>query len=149
MKDEKLLYRQNKFSGNLLMIYLLLNTYYTVYVLNKIPMNYYVGIFIMINIFLSLFVFLLSSKLKVYSMPWSITSAILSILLVFRYFVDRKIVLPQIGRPMNIRIVMILSVILPILASIIGLIRAFKYKEAEKARMERFIEIHGHISGVR
>jgi small-conductance mechanosensitive channel len=79
IKDEKLLFQENKLSFQLVLLFIILNTIITILVLKYMKVNVRVSIFVLYNIVLSLLSFLLAMKVKNYSLGWGSFSIIISI----------------------------------------------------------------------
>ena len=69
-KHEKRLYQENSISQQLILLYILGNTLFTILHINNMNVDSGLGIFIMLNIFLSLFAFLMAVRQKVYAVQW-------------------------------------------------------------------------------
>jgi hypothetical protein len=70
-KAEKMLFIQNKLGYSFVLLYLVFNTAYTIKILNSMTPNRFISIEVMLNILLSLFVFLAAVKIKNYSVKWA------------------------------------------------------------------------------
>jgi len=68
--NESLLYHQNTISQQLFMFYLLGNTVFTIFVANTALVDKDLGLFIMINIVLSLLAFLTAVRQRAYAINW-------------------------------------------------------------------------------
>lgn len=68
--NEKLLYQENVISQQFILFYILGNTAFTIFYVNNMTADYQVGIFVLQNIFLSLFSFLMAVRQKVYAIQW-------------------------------------------------------------------------------
>lgn len=68
--NERLLYQQNTISQQLFMFYLLGNTAFTIFYANNAVVDYDLGLFIMLNIVLSLLGFLTAVRQRMYTMRW-------------------------------------------------------------------------------
>ena len=66
----KLLYLENAFSQQLVVLFLLLNTLFTIVHINTMGVDARIGTFIMLNIALSLLAFLMAVQQKLYSTTW-------------------------------------------------------------------------------
>lgn len=76
---EKRLYLENKRSQQLIMLFLLGNTIFTLLYINAMNVSVRLGFFVMLNIFLSLFVFLMAVRQKVYDLRWGYAGIALGI----------------------------------------------------------------------
>jgi len=70
-KHEKQLYLDNSRSQQLIMLYILGNTIFTIFYVVNMDVDAQLGIFIMINISLSLVAFLTAVRQKIYAIQWS------------------------------------------------------------------------------
>lgn len=70
-RDEKRLYQTNKISKNLIMVYVLLNTVHAIITLQNMTVGFYIGLFIMATILVSMTTFLAAVKIETYSLPWT------------------------------------------------------------------------------
>lgn len=68
---EKRLYLENSRSQQLIMLYLLGNTAFTIFYVVNMAVDWQLGIFVMVNIFLSLLAFLTAVRQKMYAIQWS------------------------------------------------------------------------------
>jgi hypothetical protein len=78
-KDEKKLYKQNDLGYNLILFFIFCTALYSIFTLKKMTIDYKVGIFVVIIIFVSLISFLAAVKLKIYSIKWGYTSIVIGI----------------------------------------------------------------------
>ena len=67
---EKRLYLENSRSQQLIMLYLLGNTAYTIFYVVNMDVDFQLGVFVMVNIFLSLLAFLAAVRQKTYVAQW-------------------------------------------------------------------------------
>ena len=67
---EKRLYLDNARSQQLIMLYLLGNTVFTIFYVVNMAVDAQLGIFVMLNIFLSLLAFLTAVRQKMYDIQW-------------------------------------------------------------------------------
>lgn len=79
-----LLYHQNTISQQLLMFYLLGNTVFTIFVANTTDVDKDLGLFIMLNIVLSLLAFLTAVRQRVYAMNWGYIGILLGVFQIIR-----------------------------------------------------------------
>lgn len=68
---EKMLYQVNKSGSNFVIIFILLNMFYTIVSLKFMPMTILIGSFTITNIAISLVGFLGSTKCKMYNINWA------------------------------------------------------------------------------
>ncbi|KAA3661118.1 MAG: hypothetical protein DWQ04_17410 [Chloroflexi bacterium] len=68
--NEKRLFLENTLSQQLIMFYIVGNAAFTIFYVNSSDINYRLGTFIMLNIVLSLFAFLMAVRQKVYQATW-------------------------------------------------------------------------------
>ncbi|WP_058485789.1 hypothetical protein [Defluviitalea phaphyphila] len=88
MNKEKRLYQKNNLGYNFVIWFIILNTIYTIFKLNSMPVNLDIGIFVVITIILSLMGFLIAVKVRSYSLFWSYGSCVIGIIQLVRYFFD-------------------------------------------------------------
>ena len=69
-KSEKRLYLENSLSQQLIMIYIAGNTIFTILYINNMTVDVQLGIFILLNIALSLVAFLMAVRQKMYANLW-------------------------------------------------------------------------------
>ena len=67
---EKRLYLENSLSQQLIMLYLLGNTAFTIFYVINMAVDVQLGVFVMVNIFLSLLAFLTAVRQKMYVIQW-------------------------------------------------------------------------------
>ena len=70
--SEKWLYQENSISQQFFMLFILGNTAFTIFYTNNIDVDYGLGLFIMLNIILSLISFLVAVRQKQYAFRWGI-----------------------------------------------------------------------------
>lgn len=86
-KGERLLYQDNKLGYQFALCFIILNTVVTIGILRSMTINIRIGSFVMFNIILSLVSFLMSMKLKKYSMDWGVFAIILGVIQTARAFI--------------------------------------------------------------
>ena len=69
-KHEKLMYLENSLSQQLIMLYILGNTVFTIFYVVNMAVDAQLGVFSMLNIFLSLLAFLTAVRQKTYAVQW-------------------------------------------------------------------------------
>ncbi len=84
--SEKRLYLENGRSQQLIMLYLLGNTIFTIIYINNMSVDAQLGVFVMLNIFLSLFAFLMAVRQKLYELPWAYAGIGLTVFQLLRLF---------------------------------------------------------------
>jgi len=96
MKNKEiLLYKQNNISQQLIMLYLLGNTAFTIFFANTADVDKDLGLFIMLNIVLSLLAFLTAVRQRVYLKNWGYMGLILGIFQLLRVmWIPEEIVNP-------------------------------------------------------
>lgn len=67
---EKRLYLENSRSQQLIMLYLVGNTAFTIFYIVNMAVDAQLGVFVMVNIFLSLLAFLTAVRQKMYAIQW-------------------------------------------------------------------------------
>lgn len=77
-------YQENKLSYNLALLAFLLNQYYLIVTLNRLAINFHIGIEISINLVMFMFLFLGMEKVKKHDVNWSIGFIIMSLLYFLR-----------------------------------------------------------------
>jgi len=70
INTEKWLYQENSISQQFFLLYILGNTIFTIFYVNHAVVDHNLGLFIMLNIFLSLGSFLIAVRQKIYRMSW-------------------------------------------------------------------------------
>ena len=81
---ERLLYQQNTISQQLFMLYLLGNTAFTIFWANTADVDFDLGLFIMLNIVLSLLAFLTAVRQRVYAMNWGYVGLVIGVFQILR-----------------------------------------------------------------
>ena len=93
--NERLLYQQNTISQQLFMFYLLGNTAFTIFFANTADVDYDLGLFIMLNIMLSLLAFLTAVRQRVYAMNWGYVGLLIGVFQILRLlWIPEEIVNP-------------------------------------------------------
>jgi hypothetical protein len=132
IENERLLYQANKIPAGLALLFLLLNTWQTIFTLNSIDVTA-AGIrvmeIILTNIVLSFFVFIASFEIKRYSIRWSWAALVMGIFQCLRIFIA-----PVGVRPINFNIVfpLITAGLIMIIVSLLSLSKCHKYYTAKK-----------------
>lgn len=85
INPEKMLYQVNKSGSNLIIVFILLNMFYTIQTLTYMPLTILVGSFTIVNIIISLAGFLGSTKCKVYNIKWAYAGVVGAILQAVRF----------------------------------------------------------------
>jgi|GEM_PF-1345341 len=96
MKNKEiLLYSQNTGSQQLFMLYLLGNTAFTIFFANAADVDKDLGLFIMLNIVLSLLAFLTAVRQRVYAMNWGYVGLVIGVFQILRLiWIPEEIVNP-------------------------------------------------------
>lgn len=118
---EKYLYQGNTISQSLLMVFIIGNTIFTIYLTNHANVDYDLGLFILLNIFLTLVTFLVAVRQKMYSYQSGYAGIAVA---VFQFF--RLLWIPdEIVNPLLLRLqgLLVLSATAALAGSIICLIR--------------------------
>lgn len=76
---ERMLYQGNDLGYSLLIGFVALNTFYTVFILNVMDKDPRLGGFVMLTIFLLLLGFLMAIKVRTYSVLWSYLAIIIGV----------------------------------------------------------------------
>lgn len=93
--NERLLYQQNTISQQLFMLYLLGNTAFTIFYANAADVNSDLGLFIMLNIVLSLLAFLTAVRQRLYAMNWGYVGLVIGVFQILRLlWIPEEIVNP-------------------------------------------------------
>lgn len=93
--SEKRLYVENSLSQQLILIWLAGNTLFTILYVNNMAVTARLGFFVMINIALSLFAFLVAVRQKIYQIQWAYLGIGLAIFQFARLFwIPEEIVNP-------------------------------------------------------
>jgi hypothetical protein len=132
--NERLLYQQNTISQQLFILYLLGNTMFTIFFANTADVDYDLGLFVMLNIVLSLLAFLTAVRQRVYAMNWGYAGLVIG-----AFQILRLLWIPEeIMNPLRLQLVVLLLVTgaLAIAGSVICLKRA-----AERAQYIRDNEV--------
>lgn len=129
---EKLLYQNNNLAYNLIIGFILINTIVMIIVLKSMTINIRVGSFILFNIILSLISFLLSIKVKKYSVNWAIFGICIGALQSVRSFT-----LPQLPNEGTNKLLVTLSIISSVLAITGGIVTIIKGKLRNRFLLQR------------
>ncbi len=100
--NERMLYQNNSIGYLLVIGFVALNTYYTIFILNAMEKNSGVGVFVMLTILLMLLGFLMAIKVKIYSMIWSIISIIVGLFQITRIFFTSNNLEGLFGQSLNV-----------------------------------------------
>jgi hypothetical protein len=84
--NEKRLYLENATSQGLILLYILGNTIFTILYVNNIFVTLQLGVFVMVNIGLSLLAFLMAVRQKTYAIRWAYLGIALAIFQLVRLF---------------------------------------------------------------
>ena len=119
----KLLYLENGFSQQLIVLFILGNTLFTIVHTNTMLVNARIGTFILLNIALSLLAFLMAVQQKLYSTLWGYVGIIVGL-----FQLSRLLWLPQEfsqdGIRLLLQILLIFTGLLLLLASFVCIRRA-------------------------
>ena len=85
-KHEKRLYQENSISQQLMLLYILGNTVFTIFYVNNMNVDHQLGVFILQNIFLSLLSFLTGVRQKMYAIQWGYVGVVLAVFQFTRMF---------------------------------------------------------------
>ncbi|GHV92648.1 hypothetical protein AGMMS50268_31510 [Spirochaetia bacterium] len=125
---ERLLYQTNSTPGALVMVFLVINTWQTIFTLNGVNVSE-AGIRIMeiilLNIFLSFLVFVTASEVKRYSLRWSWIALGIGVFQCLRIFFISSTITG--GVRLNITLSLLLSGFLLIIASLLSIGKSKKY----------------------
>jgi hypothetical protein len=142
-QDEKKLYQNNILGYNLVMGFIILNTIYTIFTLKSMELNYNIGIFIMLNIVLSLLSFLDAVKVKSYSIMWSYITFFIGIFQILRFLLWENKFFNR-GNIM-LGIIYLLSIFCIFLSSFISLIRSKKRQKYINNNIDTPQNVHDTI----
>ena len=78
LKIERMRYQENKISYYLALMAFLLNLYYLTVALNKLTIDYHIGIEILINLTMFMLLFLGMEKVKKHDVNWSVGFVVMS-----------------------------------------------------------------------
>jgi len=132
---EKRLYQENSVSQQLLLLYILGNTAFTIFCVNHMDVSYRLGVFVMLNVFLSLLAFLTAVRQKLYAIRWGYVGVALAVLQVMRL-----IWIPdEIDNPLRLllKVLLIATAILAFAGSLICIQRS---RERQKYIIENNID---------
>lgn len=132
---EKRLYQENSLSQQLLLLYILGNTAFTIFCVNHMDVSYRLGVFVMLNVFLSLLAFLTAVRQKMYAIRWGYVGVALA-----AFQVLRLIWIPdEIDHPLRLllKVLLIATAILAFTGSLICIQRS---RERQKYIIENKID---------
>lgn len=121
--DEKKLYQKNIIGYNLILLFISLNTAYTIQMLKSMKVDYYIGIFIITTIVLSLISFLAAVKVRIYSQLWGYLSVGLGIFQISRFLLNSD---KFVGINVLMNIILISSALCAIIGGVTSIVRAKK-----------------------
>ncbi len=122
VKGEKLYYQENKLAYSCVIGFIILNVATTILTLRSMTIDFYIGIFTMYNIMLTLISFLAAVKLKKYSSIWAIIALIISFIQFIRCFKMPELKNEEMS--LVIIVMMLVSAVLLLLSGIITLTKA-------------------------
>jgi len=135
-KGEKRLYQVNSISQQLVLLHILGNTAFTIFAVNNRDVDYQLGIFILLNIFLSLLAFLTAVRQKVYAIQWGYVGIALA---VFQF--ARMLWIPEeIVNPTRFLLIALL-IVTGVLAFVGSLLCIRRSQERQKFILENKIDI--------
>ena len=103
--NERLLYQNNNIGYLLIIGFVALNTFYTIFILNNMERDSSVGVFVMLTILLMLMGFLMAIKVKTYSILWSVFALIVGTFQIFRLLFTTNNLTGLFGLVLNIVLV--------------------------------------------
>lgn len=125
--DEKRLYVENTLSQQLVMFWLAGNMIFTLFYVNNMDVTVRLGFFVMLNIALSLFAFLVAVRQRVYQIQWGYLGIGLAIFQIARLFwIPEEIVNPV---RLYIQILLVVTSMAALAGSIICLQRSQKRQQ--------------------
>lgn len=86
MKKEYLLYTNNKFAYNLILLIVAINTLFLILTLNQMTVNIFIGVYIMFNLAFTMILFLLAVKINIYDVWWTKFCFIMALVSLGRVF---------------------------------------------------------------
>lgn len=95
LKIERMRYQENKISYYLALMAFLLNLYYLTVALNKLTIDYHIGIEILINLTMFMLLFLGMEKVKKHDVNWSVGFVVMSMFCFVRILYMPKRLLAQ------------------------------------------------------
>lgn len=124
---EKQLFLDNKLSQQLVVLFIICNTAYTIFHINGMDATFHLGNFIMVNIGLSLLSFLMAVQQKLYQSTWGYLGIAVAIFQIGRLFT----MAPEIENPLRLflQLLVIASGIFLLIGSVICIQRAKKRSE--------------------
>lgn len=117
--DERLLYQNNNLGYFLILGFIVLNTFYTVYVLNAMDRDSTIGVFVMLTIVMLLLGFLMAIKVKIYSILWCYIAIGVGAFQTVRVFFTINNVPGFFG--MSLNVILVVSGVLCIIGGVISL----------------------------
>ena len=135
-KHEKRLYLENAMSQQFMLLYIVGNVGFTIFTVNNRNVDYQLGIFILLNIFLTLLAFLTAVRQKTYAIEWSYVGFALAVF----QFVRLLWIPEEIVNPMRFFLILLLIVTggLAAMASILCIRRS---RERQNFIIENKIDI--------
>ena len=135
-KGEKRLYQENSISQQLMLLYILGNTAFIIFAVNNRDVDYQLGLFILLNVFLSLLAFLTAVRQKMYAIQWGYVGIALA---VFQF--ARVLWIPEeITSPMRFLLIALL-IVTGVLAFVGSLLCMRRSQERQKFILENKIDI--------
>ncbi len=126
---EKMRYQPNSTSSKYVILTIIMNVIFLFYALNVLDYNIFLGIKVLANIFLTLYLFLAMEKVKAYSIRYSISLIVIGILAIFReFYVPLKMIKEKTEPKDKIIIMMVLLLFVSVSMIISGVIG---YKKAK------------------
>lgn len=120
--NEKRLFVENSLSQQLIMFWLAGNTLFTILYTNNMAVTARLGIFVMLNIALSLFAFLVAVRQKVYLIQWAYLGIGLGIFQFARLFwIPEEVVNPM---RLYLQILLVITAVAALVGSIICIQRS-------------------------
>ena len=135
-KHEKRLYLENGISQQFMLLYILGNTAFTIFTVNNRDVDSQLGIFILLNIFLTLLAFLTAVRQKTYAIRWSYAGIALAV-----FHFARILWIPEeIVNPMRIFLITLL-IVTGVLAFLGSLLCIRRSQERQNFIIENNIDI--------
>ena len=120
-QDEKMLYKKNTISYDLVILFTLLNAIHVIFILKTITVDYKIGVYVMLAIIISMVSFLAAVKVQNYSLRWSYVVIFIGIFQACRFGFTPEEITGQLRT--NLNIMLGISVISILIGGIISIIK--------------------------
>lgn len=126
------LYKKDSASYSLALLSIVAELVYVISILDVMPVTYWMGITIMVNIFVIFAQFTCAVKVNVYNKQWSIIAIVMGMYLLFRQFALVPVVLKPYEREQIIGIANLAGAALLILVGIVSVQKCDKREKLQK-----------------